>query len=805
MILQFKKTFFIILWTSLLAYNQAITQNQPIIDSLNGLLKTNISIEQKIAAYKSLSKIYFDSDSNKVVLYTNLAIKLAKSVNNFKEISLIHNNLAWLHLSKGDFKQAKTFFRQNLDNAQKGGYKAGIGRAYNGLGIVNAYLKAEHSTVLDYFHKSLKIAEQIKDSVLLAKCYNNIGLTYRELNNNVTALKYQQKSIGINEKIGRIRHLSKNYNNIGVIYYHQKNYAKAIAYYEKSLTISRQSGKIHDIAGDYHNIGSAYKEQGNYEKALTYIQQGQQLAIQAGDKSQTAFGYRILGNLKLAQKNYPEAEKKFLLAYKLYRKIDQINEITILEISLGEVAYHQKKYVKAIQYLNKGIKLARKYQQLDFLRDGVKMLAKTYEAIRDFEKAYQNLQLFKAYSDSLFNEENTRKLTNQEAAFNFNRKEDSLKALQTKKELQLNAQINTQKANRRTAIIGVGLLSLLLLALGVFYLVQRRSKHKLTQAHDQLLSLDQFKHQMLGMIVHDLKNPLNSIIGLSEKQKDPQMFKPIYHSGQRLHHLVMNILDVQRLEDNQMLLNKSLNPLSTLISEAVAQVSFVTKVKNQFIEVLPLPKVSLEVDMVLITRVLVNLLINATKYSPNNQSIQVKAHLTDTQCEISVTDYGVGITSEFIGQVFDKYAQSHPQKSGQMRSTGLGLTYCKLAVEAHEGEIGVTSVPGQGSTFWFRLPLTTLPKQEVETTSVFVQDTIVKAVIDEFSFTSDELAILRPVVTQIRTYEIYQTSHIMKALGGLGEELGSRVTNWKVALEDALFTYNEERFEELIEQVGKPI
>jgi two-component system sensor histidine kinase VicK len=105
-----------------------------------------------------------------------------------------------------------------------------------------------------------------------------------------------------------------------------------------------------------------------------------------------------------------------------------------------------------------------------------------------------------------------------------------------------------------------------------------------------------------------------------------------------------------------------------------------------------------------LTRVLVNLLSNALKYTPSGKTITVSAKVTDEGVHFAVTDEGPGIPKEYLHRIFDRFVQVEARKAGAPVGTGLGLTFCKLAVEAHGGRIWLESEVGKGTTVHFLLP-----------------------------------------------------------------------------------------------------
>jgi len=109
-------------------------------------------------------------------------------------------------------------------------------------------------------------------------------------------------------------------------------------------------------------------------------------------------------------------------------------------------------------------------------------------------------------------------------------------------------------------------------------------------------------------------------------------------------------------------------------------------------------------DAELLTRDVANLVGNALKFTPEEGAVTVRARSDGTGARVEVQDAGPGIPEEYRTRIFEKFGRVAARGEKRTLSTGLGLTFCKLAVEAHGCEIGVDSVLGQGSTFWFRLP-----------------------------------------------------------------------------------------------------
>jgi PAS domain S-box-containing protein len=233
------------------------------------------------------------------------------------------------------------------------------------------------------------------------------------------------------------------------------------------------------------------------------------------------------------------------------------------------------------------------------------------------------------------------------------------------------------------------------------------------------LALEETRSDLISMIVHDLRSPLGNIISSLDVlqatlPRDDEVVGPVlaiaFRSSQRLSRLIDSLLDLRRLEAGQAVLHKEPASLNALVAEAADQVHALAEGKAILLrlEVPPrLPQAQIDADM--IRRVLINLLENAVKYSETGGTIVVSSRADDHQVTIGVKDTGPGIPAGEQARIFQKFARLHGH-SGP-KGLGLGLAFCKLAVEAHGGKIWVESEVGRGSAFQFTLPVQGAPAQ----------------------------------------------------------------------------------------------
>jgi PAS domain S-box-containing protein len=239
---------------------------------------------------------------------------------------------------------------------------------------------------------------------------------------------------------------------------------------------------------------------------------------------------------------------------------------------------------------------------------------------------------------------------------------------------------------------------------------------RLQETNTRLTELNRFKEIMTSMIVHDLKNPLGAIINLTEESVNEESRRIIQQAGRQMLNMVLNILDVQKADESRVELRICGHALACIAKAALDSVEFLISEKKLHVENTIPDDLYAEIDRDIIERVLSNLLTNAIKYTPVGGKISLaaapEADTADPMIRVSVADTGPGIPEADREKIFSRYHQVEARSSGRIRSTGLGLTFCKTMVEAHSGEISVESAPGTGSTFSFTVPAGSAPEEQ---------------------------------------------------------------------------------------------
>jgi len=236
---------------------------------------------------------------------------------------------------------------------------------------------------------------------------------------------------------------------------------------------------------------------------------------------------------------------------------------------------------------------------------------------------------------------------------------------------------------------------------------------ELAEVNERLRELDELKDSLTHMIIHDLRTPLTNVITglqtLEQMDYDEELTQELVpmaiEGAGHLAEMIGNLLDVSKMESGQMELHKEQVLVQEVVDDALGRVGRLAEQAD--LELVPEIEEGLEVyaDRDLIVRVTVNLLGNAIKFTPSGGSITVAAERREEEIiVIGVKDTGEGIPEEESDRVFDKFHQVEMVEGAQRSGTGLGLTFVKLAVEAHGGRVWVESKLGEGSSFFFALP-----------------------------------------------------------------------------------------------------
>ena len=232
-----------------------------------------------------------------------------------------------------------------------------------------------------------------------------------------------------------------------------------------------------------------------------------------------------------------------------------------------------------------------------------------------------------------------------------------------------------------------------------------------------LRRLDATKNRFLGMVAHDLRNPIASIQMSAELLADPttpldddersEFLSDINRQAGYMVELIDDLLDVTKIESGQLDLQWESIDLGAFLDETVRRHANLAARKGTRVTLISQGNGFVQADHKRLRQVLDNLISNAVKFSPAGSLVEVSHSFDNGSWTVDVTDQGPGLTETDRQTLLEYFATLSAKPTGGEASTGLGMAITRRAVEAHGGQIGVESRPGEGSRFWFTIPAPT--------------------------------------------------------------------------------------------------
>jgi signal transduction histidine kinase len=242
---------------------------------------------------------------------------------------------------------------------------------------------------------------------------------------------------------------------------------------------------------------------------------------------------------------------------------------------------------------------------------------------------------------------------------------------------------------------------------------RKRLESKLVEAKEAAEAASKSRAAFLDIAAHELRTPVTAISLLLETVRrrikkgqavDTSVLTRLYEPVDRLARLVVDLLDISRLERGLIDLQWSPTDVVALASTCLSEFQLQAPLRQMSFKG-PSEVVRVELDPVRINQVLSNLLDNAIRYTPGDTPIELYLEQRPNSVRFSVVDHGPGIPREQLGSLFQAFSRGKSEATIRSSGLGLGLSVCRGIVELHGGTIGVSSEVGRGSTFYFNLPL----------------------------------------------------------------------------------------------------
>ena len=658
-----------------------------------------------------ISEVYLklkQSDDALVGYFQLLA--MARKKNDPKEQTRILNKIASTYALSNDIENSLKYNLQLLELHKQLGNLLSVAASLNGIGNQYKELK-NYDKALEYYQQALKINQDNRksneDENRLVSNLINIGSVFQLKGDNRNAIRYLNEALEIKQKSGTPVEMAVMHNYLASLYLAQGNLNDAERHTKESIALLRNTDNKRALATNYKRLSDIYGKQSNYEKSLVNYQKYTHLKDSLVYQEQLA---KEKERLKEYVIETTEKEAKLSL-------ID--HEVQVLELkNEKEIAEREKQKIDLLLKEKELQNVSLQNEQLERSKE-VQLLQLSQVQIAREKQAQEIILL-----------EQKRNLQNAELEKNRLREIERQQEIAVKNatlELQ-ESQLERVALRQLYLIYTAGLFLLVIVLVLIGYFIKRRDNKKLQMQFEEinrqkeqielinksLIELNEEKNDLIGIVAHDLKSPLNQISGMLEiikltNQDNPTeqqgYMEAIEKSTNRLKRMVSKILDVNAIESKALNIKLEQINIAELLLEIVNRFTVLAEKKSvKIITELQSDVPVISSDIGYVSEVLENLLSNAVKYSPLGKQITVKLSTRSSFVKVEFIDQGQGISETDMKKLFGKFHKLSARPTAGEDSTGLGLSIVKRYVEGLNGAVWCESEEGKGANFIVELP-----------------------------------------------------------------------------------------------------
>lgn len=586
--------------------------------------------------------------------------------------------------------------------------------------------RSSYDSTISFSNRALLLSDSLDYSVGYADAMINKGIGYYYAADLDSALAYFLKAHSICDSLEYELGKAKASNYIGNLYNNLGNNSDALNAHLEALEIRRNFGTKKEVAYSLVNIGNVLKAMRKYDDAYTNYDEAYSILRSIDDKRGIAAVLNNIGFCYFDERKFDEAYEYYLRALDIYEEIG--DKIGIANNLQNIALYHTRKLQpqQAIDAYMKSLTVADEISSRALKRNGFKGLSDTYLYLHDYRSAYKYYRNYIIQRDSINSEETKARIAEMRSRFEIVQNQKELELLKRESQIQ---SLELQKERRLSSMLLIVII-LILLILGFIVFLFRykqqinkslteknlaieQTRKELEKARENAEKANLAKTDFLAKMSHDLRTPLNSIIGYTRLLKNSNSFKEsekndlktIEQSGNHLLELIDDILSLSKIEAGQLTLKEEIFNLPQMLQDIAAMIRIKSDQKGlDFALILDegIPKF-ITLDAKRLRQVLLNLLGNAVKFTEEGK-ITLSVRKSNTQTIFQVSDTGPGIHPDRFEEIFSPFKQLETNKVHQS-GTGLGLAICRNIVRYFGSDITVASEIGKGTTFTFKLEL----------------------------------------------------------------------------------------------------
>ena len=594
--------------------------------------------------------------------------------------------------------------------------------------LSETYWQSSYDTSLLMALHAHTLALEVDNKQLIAKSLNMTGNAYFLMGDFTKSMDHYMQALVIREELGDSNSIASSYNNIGAVYLQMKDSQRALYFLKKAKIIFEALRDEVHLFSIMNNIGAVYIENEKYDTAHQYLTQAYEIAQRTGDEDNTSIALTNLGEAALSMGLLSQSLDYQRKALEISQKLGNKAMMATIYTNLGKTYLETKNYQRAFDAFHESMDLSEEVNSLPDLRENYHYLSEYYDIQRDYKQALHYYRLYASTKDSI---------NSQEAMIRIKEMESLSQAQTLQQEIELlrkDREISNLKATRlKNTIIFLAAVSLMIILVFVVYYQKNRLKRettrlleennkqlekanlKLQNSEKHLKELNSTKDKFFSIIGHDLRNPLNALLGFSElisgnsrdytSEEIQRYSKIINEAAKNIHLLIENLLEWSQSQSGNIDYNPERTDLMPMVTE-IFKVFEIHADKKGVNMVSEIPEdVSVYADRNLLSTILRNLINNAVKFTPNGGQVRIFCEQSKSEITIFVEDTGIGMSETQMDNLFRLDSNITMPGTSEEKGTGLGLILCKEFVDMHKGKIWASSKPKEGSTFSFTLPL----------------------------------------------------------------------------------------------------
>lgn len=651
---------------ALQSYNQTAAIAQEIGDQ-----------QREASSYAQMGKIHWRTGH-----YTHASEYLSKALTLYTTMKAVpqqadtNNNIGLVYMGIKQYKKAIQHYKQALHLYRVLGELQGEANAWANIGIAFEQLGRTRKA-LHYCYKALALRQTLEDKEGEANSLNTIGRIYMDFGNKIRALRYFIQSLELYEETGNKHGQSPALNNIGHIYWNLEDYHNAFAYFQRSLALQEEINDQQGQALSLLNIGGVYQQWKKYDKALQYCLRSSEIFRDIGDRGGEAKALDTLGSIYTHGNNFEAAQDCIFRSIAIVQEIGMKYEEALFFITLAQFQARQRAHEEAIATLTNAYAIADNIQAHQLLSIIHQEFASVYEQAQDYQLAYKHVTAFHALKERIANADIARKV----------------KAMDLSFEVARTRRQNTSYRKKNTELATL--------------------LEEVATLNSHLKKVNEEKNELLGIVAHDLQNPLCSILIISRLLRDDPVLSPkeredflsnIITTVSRMSELISRLLRVNALEQGHFSVALENHDVVDTATSVVHTYEQLAQNKNIALHFAHEGDCTAHIDPHAFTQILDNLVSNAIKFSPYDKNIYIRIYNQHDQVYCSVRDEGPGLSEEDKQKLFGKFARLSAQPTGGEHSSGLGLSVVKKLAEAMGGTVWCESEQGNGATFIVAVP-----------------------------------------------------------------------------------------------------